>query len=439
MSKNPDGVVDYYAELRLDRDSSRGEILSTLEKQMLEYQDRLEAHEDPELERRFELVLTALDVFSSDEERTEYDALLSPTPLSSESPAADSPSSESPVSKPMQPEGHAAAGEPPAADPQQTVSYWIDEAWQYFARGETDAAGQAAAKARSVDPSEPGAYVVSAWVAYGDGRGDLYGTGTYVGQARLLNEGGAWRGRLAWLQGRMLTESWEFDQKLAYFREAIEFLSGEEQNEARAELLRAYSDTMQRWDSKLLAEYQADFPEAEGGAFTKVAYLKVGEEFLRSSSYDAARYFLMATSPHLPGSVDVSELYERAAKNLNPAQVRRAALSANCPPNLGEALVEEAVARTRLPEQENENFIIRWIREWRFLDSYGALFSTLLATGFLAWATPYAFFSVVAWLSLLLILGFPIAAFVIWGVDRSVQSDFEKHKARVAHVLGSKD
>lgn len=435
MSKNHDGAVDYYAELGLDRGYSREVLLSMLEERMLEYQERLEAHADPELERRFELVLTALDVFSSDEERAEYDASLSPSPSTSEPPAVDPP-----VPTPVQPDHQAAADEPPAADPQESVSHWIDTAWRFLARGETDAAEHAAAKARSADPHEPGAYVVSAWVAYDNGRGNLYGAGKYVGQARLLNEGGIWRGRLAWLQGRLAPDYGELEQRRGYFREAIAFLSGEEKNEVRAELLRAYSATGQRWNSELFAEYQADFPGAEGGDFTKEAYARVGESLLKPSHYyDAARHFLMTASPQLPGSVNVAESYEQAALHLDPTQVRNAVAAAGLPPDLGEVFIEEAVARARLPEQKDESIIIRWIRDYDIASGSNGLSAAAVVFWLTGWLSYYDWISVLGWLSFLLMLGFPIASFAVSTVDSRTESDFKKHKARVARALGSKD
>ena len=144
--------IDFYQELGLRQDEDTEELHRKAKHIARQWRQRasLSGRNGQEAAEKLKIAYAAIEVFSNDETRQSYDAMLTFTP------AADS----------------------------QGID-WIDEAWKYYFANDYDAARAAAQQARSFDGRNPRSYVISARVEM------LHGSANqaleYANQAYILD------------------------------------------------------------------------------------------------------------------------------------------------------------------------------------------------------------------------------------------------------------
>lgn len=144
--------VNFYQELGLGRDESTEELHRKATHVARQWRQRasLSGRNGQEAAEKLKIAKAAIDVFSNDETRQNYDATLTFRP------AADS----------------------------QDID-WIEEAWKYYFADDYDAARAAAQQARSFDDRNPRSYVISAQIE--TFHGDVKQALEYANQAYILD------------------------------------------------------------------------------------------------------------------------------------------------------------------------------------------------------------------------------------------------------------
>ena len=132
-------LVDYYDLLAIDRDLPTGDIKEQLQSERVgrASQAARAGSQAEQARARITLIDAALDVFSSDEAREQYDMAL----LAQRREAPEL-----------------------AADPPEEQVDWTTRAWSYYFRNDDGPALIASRKAREQNPDDAMAFVVSAWV-----------------------------------------------------------------------------------------------------------------------------------------------------------------------------------------------------------------------------------------------------------------------------------
>lgn len=144
--------VNFYQELGLGRDESTEELHRKATHVARQWRQRasLSGRNGQEAAEKLKIAKAAIDVFSNDETRQNYDATLTFRP------AADS----------------------------QDID-WIEEAWKYYFADDYDATRAAAQQARSFDDRNPRSYVISAQIE--TFHGDVKQALEYANQAYILD------------------------------------------------------------------------------------------------------------------------------------------------------------------------------------------------------------------------------------------------------------
>ena len=144
--------INFYQELGLGQDESTEELHRKATHVARQWRQRasLSGRNGREAAEKLKIAKAAIDIFSNDETRQNYDATLTFTP---------------------------------AAESEETD--WIDEAWKYYFADDYDAARAAAQQAHSFDGRNPRSYVISAYIEilHGDTKLAL----EYANQAYILD------------------------------------------------------------------------------------------------------------------------------------------------------------------------------------------------------------------------------------------------------------